>query len=203
MDSRFKPLPLTALEKGIGYCRPAPQMPPPITLMSPAISGMTDLREVTLLTVKMTTPVNSARERMIEGRVRMLLVTDAQGVVKGLITSRDLDSDRAKKIMEKAGLGEGDLNVADLMTLKGRIQALKLEDVEQASVGDIIMSIREAGRQHALVVGPGESGEQESVRGIYSLSALARQLGLDVGTAEAPTTFEGISEQLNQLLANA
>ena len=200
MESRFKPLELTALEKGIGYCRPASPSLPPVKLTDSARSGMTDLREVTLLTVKMTTPVTSARARMIEGRVRMLLVTDAEGIVKGLITSRDLDSERAQKIMSKAGLNEADLNVADVMTLKGKIQAMRLEDVENASIGDIILSIRDAGRQHALVVGPSESGDKGSVRGIFSLSSLARQLGLDVGTAEKPTTYEDISDQLNRLL---
>lgn len=201
MESRFKPLELTALASGIGYCRPAPPELAPIQLADPALSGMTDLREVTLLTVKMTTPVVSARARMIEGRVRMLLVTDADGIVKGLITSRDLGSDRAQKIMEKAGLKETDLNVADVMTLKGRIQALPLEAVEQASIGDVILTIREAGRQHALVVGPDEKTGKPSVRGIFSLSSLARQLGLDVGTAERPTTYEAIADQLEALMS--
>lgn len=199
MESRFNALELTALEKGIGYCRPTPQAPQPVTLVDPALSGMTDLRDITLLTVKMTTPLVNARARMIEGRVRMLLVTDAAGVVMGLITASDTDSDRANRIMEKAGLKEEDLNVADVMTLKGKIQALKIEDVEQASVGDIILTIKEAGRQHALVVGADEDGAT-AVRGIFSLSSLARQLGIDVGTAEKSTTYDDIADQLQGLL---
>lgn len=200
MESQFKPLELTSLEKGIGYCRPAPQVPVTITLNDPALSGMTDLREITLLTVKMTTPLVNARARMIEGRVRMLLVTDANGVVMGLITSRDIDSDRANKIMEKAGLSEEDLNVADVMTLKGRIQGVSLADVENANVGDIIVTIREAGRQHALVVGPDPVDGNETVRGIFSLSSLARQLGIEVGTEDKATTYEDIAEQLEGLV---
>lgn len=200
MESRFNPLELTALEKGIGYCRPTPQAPKPVTLVDPALSGMTDLREITLLTVKMTTPLVNARARMIEGRVRMLLVTDAEGIVMGLITARDTDSDRAEKIMEKAGLKEEDLNVADVMTLKGKIQAVTIEDVEKASIGDIILTIKKAGRQHALVVGKDEESGTNAVRGIFSLSSLARQLGIDVGTAQKSTTYDDIADQLQGLL---
>lgn len=200
MESQFTPLELTSLERGIGYCRPSPQTPRPVTLQDPALSGMTDLREITLLTVKMTTPLVNARARMIEGRVRMLLVTDADGIVMGLITARDTDSERAQKIMDKAGLKEEDLNVADVMTLKGKIQAVSLEDVEKASIGDMILTIKEAGRQHALVVGSDEDTGASAVRGIFSLSALARQLGIDVGAAEKSTTYEDIADQLQGLL---
>ena len=56
---------------------------------------------------------------------------------------------------------------------------MELEDVLRARVGDVIASLRLSGRQHALVI---ESMQAQPstrvVRGIFSLTQIARQLGL-------------------------
>ena len=120
----------------------------------------------------------------------MLLVRGTDGNVKGLITSRDISGERVDTIIQKTGATREDLMVCDVMTLKGRLDVLMMAEVERATVGDIIATLRQVDRQHAMVVDTHPESAKLAVRGIFSLSQIAVQLGLEIDPAENPTTFE-------------
>jgi CBS domain-containing protein len=64
--------------------------------------------------------------------------------------------------------------------------------VETARVGHVLETLRRAGRQHALVV----DGERR-VRGIFSISQIARQLGVALPAGgEVARTFSEIEAAL-------
>jgi hypothetical protein len=150
---------------------------------------MTDLSQVTLFTAELTTPLAKALETMVNRGVRMLLVRDSEGTVKGLITSRDIESSKTEKIRRKAGGRWEDLLVCDLMTLGGKVEVLLMDAVRKARVGDIIATLRKVNRQHAMVMETDPSSGRSAVRGIFSLSQIATQLGLDIDPSGGPTTF--------------
>jgi len=91
-------------------------------------------------------------------------------------------------VASERGLRRAELVVADIMVPAERVDAIALADVEAARVGHVLETLRRAGRQHALVV----DGEG-MVRGIFSLSQIARQLGVAVATGgEVARTFSEI-----------
>jgi hypothetical protein len=71
--------------------------------------------------------------------------------------------------------------VSEVMTPADLLEAMELKDVQQVRVGDIVETLKQTGRQHALVI---ESASADAasptltVRGIFSLTQIARQLGL-------------------------
>jgi hypothetical protein len=68
------------------------------------------------------------------------------------------------------------------------VEVIALADVEAARVGHALETLRRAGRQHALVV-----DREGMVRGIFSLSQIARQLGIALpGGGEVARTFSEI-----------
>ena len=190
MAHAFKPLTFHTLETSATYFRPTQELPEQVRETDPALDVMTDLTQVTLFTAELTTALDKALETMIKRGVRMLLVRDTDGHVKGLITSRDISGERVDTIMEKTGATREDLMVCDVMTLKGRLDVLMMAEVERATVGDIIETLRQVDRQHAMVVDTHPKSGQLAVRGIFSLSQIAVQLGLEIDPAENPTTFE-------------
>ena len=189
MEKNFKPLKFHHLDSSISYFRPRQELPDRIKLTSPAMDTMTDLRQVTAIMVSLTTPLDMALERMIKGGVRMLLVTDANGRIQGIITSRDIQGEKPLKILEKTGGTRRDLVVGDLMTLKNRLEVLMIGDVLRAKVGDIIATLKEVDRQHAIVVDTDPHTGELAVRGIFSLAQIGRQLGLEISPTQRATTF--------------
>lgn len=189
MEKNYKPLHFHHLESSVSYFRPRQDLPDRVKITSPAIDTMTDLRQITAVMVSLTTPLDMALERMIKGSVRMLLVTDADGKVQGLITSRDMQGEKPLKILEKTGGTRKDLVVGDLMTMKSKLEVLMMGDVLRATVGDIIATLKEVDRQHAIVVDSDPYTGELAVRGIFSLAQIGRQLGLEISPTQRATTF--------------
>jgi CBS-domain-containing membrane protein len=172
---------------GAGYARPEPPVAGALTLDSPALDAMTDLRKVTALTVERTNTLAAARERLNKLGVHMLLVTDAAGAVMGVVTQTDLDSGRPQKIAAKTGERPEELLVQDIMTLRGWIEVWRLAQVSDARVGQVVNGLRMAGRRHALVLDTAD-GSAGSICGIFSLTRLCDQLGLEIAPdAPMPT----------------
>ncbi|HRD65129.1 MAG TPA: CBS domain-containing protein [Candidatus Competibacter sp.] len=189
MPHTYQPLSFHHLESGVGYFRPKQQLPEHITEDNPAVHAMTDLSQVTAFTAELATPLGKALETMVKRGVRMLLVRDVDGQIVGLITSRDIEGNKPNRILAKAGGSWEDLLVADIMTLKPKLEVLLMEDVLNARVGDIIATLRQVNRQHAMVLDSDPDTGKPLVRGIFSLSQIGLLLGLDIDPAQQPTTY--------------
>jgi CBS domain-containing protein len=110
----------------------------------------------------------------------------------GVITATDILGERPMLAATARGLRRDELTVADIMTAADQVEVVNLEDVRASRVGHVVETLRRAGRQHALVV-DGES----KVRGIFSLSQTARQLGVALPAAgETALTFSQIEAAL-------
>jgi signal-transduction protein with cAMP-binding, CBS, and nucleotidyltransferase domain len=197
MPQTYQLLPFHHFENGAGYFRPRQQLPEHVTEDDPAISVMTDLSQVTAYTTELSTPITKALENMVKRGVRMLLVRDADGQIVGLLTSRDIEGDKPNRILAKAGGAWEDLLVADIMTLKPKLEVLLMDDVSKARVGDIIATLRHVNRQHAMVLDADSQTGNPAVRGIFSLSQIGLQLGLDIDPAHHPTTYAELEKARN------
>ena len=169
--------------------------PNPVTLDSPAVDVMTDLALVAAVTIEASASLVTANDYMIARGVRSLFVTAPNGRVLGLITAADLLGERPVRESHARGVGRNDLQVTDVMTPIHAVAAMKLEDVRAAKVGHIVASLTQAGRQHGLVAeirGPSEV----SIRGIFSASQIARQLGVPLHIPELARTFAEVEQAL-------
>lgn len=194
MSQDYQSLPFHRLDSGAGYFRPRQHLPEQVTIDDPALAVMTDLSQVTAYTTELTTPLYKAQETMIKRGVRLLLVRDADGHIVGLITSRDIEGERPARILAKAGGAWEDLLVADIMTLKPKLEVLLMTEVQKARVGNIIATLRQVNRQHAMVVDTDPDTRTLAVRGIFSLSQIGLQLGLDIDPALHPTTYADLEQ---------
>lgn len=188
MSKNYPALDFHSMPVGAGYSRPKQVFPGGLSPDSPASEAMTDLRKVTALTVERTNTLAATRERMKKLGVRMLLVTGSTGAVMGIVTVTDLDSGRPEKIAAKSGEQPEELLVQDIMTLRGRIEVLMSDDVDRANVGEILSSMREAGRRHALVIS--HDADDAEICGIFSLTRLCGQVGLSVQPGDPMETIE-------------
>ena len=68
---------------------------------------------------------------------------------------------------------------------------MSLADVLRSEVGHVVATLKACGRQHALVV-ESETGGVQTLRGIFSASQIARQMGIPLQTTEVVRTFAEI-----------
>jgi hypothetical protein len=208
MDREYHALPIRELGAGAGFRRPLQPQAGRVTLESPALEVMTDLSRVSPAIIRSQAPIEGANLFMISRGVRLLLVVDVLDVVLGVLTAADVLGEKALRVAVERGVKRGELTVADLMTSAELVEVIALPDVEGARVGHVLETLRRGGRQHALVVDhdavePRSALERPvqraMVRGIFSLSQVARQLGLALPqTGAVARTFAEIEAALGR-----
>jgi predicted transcriptional regulator len=160
---------------------------------------MTDLRKVLAATILASESIARATQVMIARRVRLLLVVNAAGLIEGLISARDTMGEKPVKILQdRRGATYEDLIVADLMIPRKSIDVLDIDVVLRAEVGAVIETLKQNGRQHALVLENDQVSGQEVVRGIFSATQIARQLGVPLPIFEVAQTFAEITTALEK-----
>lgn len=185
---------------GTRYALPARRKPPQVQIDSPATEVMTDLRVVTPVTISADASIDAANRLMIDRRVRALFVVDdATRHILGLVTATDVLGERPLQVVQQRGLRRNDLAVRDIMTVADKLEVLDLHDVARARVGDIVTTLQHAGRQHALAVDVAEGDDAGAITvcGIFSLTQIARQLGIPPGpTHDIAQTFAEIESAI-------
>ncbi len=193
---QFKPLLLSTLKIETGYYRPYFNTPNLINVTASALEVMTDLRYVPAATIQDNIDLDTATQKMIARGVRALLVTNEADDVIGILTARDLMGSRVDQLIN-TGKSVGDIRVHEIMTTQEQIETLSLNDVLHAHVGDIVETLKHSGRQHALVVESDPLTDKPCIRGIFSASQIARQLGIPTQGLLLSETFEQIDININ------
>jgi hypothetical protein len=78
------------------------------------------------------------------------------------------------------------------MTPATMLEAMSILEVAQMRVGHIVATLKSVGRKHLMV---SEDGGRR-VRGLFSASQVARQLGIEVQTFEVARSFADIEAAL-------
>jgi CBS domain containing-hemolysin-like protein len=120
--------------------------------------------------------------------VRLLLVVDEREEVLGVITATDILGERPMRVAVERGLRRDELTVGDIMIPAQQVEVIALAEVAAARVGHVLETLRRTGRQHVLVI-----ERERMVCGIFSLSQIARQLGVSLASGgEVARTFSEI-----------
>jgi len=194
MQQEFTPLSTQALSNVATFHQPAQALPEIVSMTSPATDVMTDLKKVMAVFIPAARNIDTAKQRMIKHGVRLLLVIDEQNNVTGLVTATDILGEKPMQFIQKSGGKREDILVKDIMTSREKLEVLCMDDVNSAKVGNIVATLKKSGRHHALVVD--RENDTQKVRGIFSLTQIARQLGIHIQTHEIARTFAEIQATL-------
>jgi CBS domain containing-hemolysin-like protein len=166
----------SSLESEVTYFRPTQDMPEKVSLNSPAIDVMTDLKKVTAMSISPCATLDEASQRMTSSNVHLLFVTNQFHHVMGIITSNDLVGEKMVKYLSQVGGKREEVMVRDLMTPQRNIEVLDMSELKRARVSDIVEVMKHMGRRHALVADRDFSGAQV-ICGVLSTVQIGAQLG--------------------------
>jgi signal-transduction protein with cAMP-binding, CBS, and nucleotidyltransferase domain len=189
-------LPTFRLEPGVSIAQTQPQAHVAVTLDAPALQVMTDLTLVKAATTHPSTSLRQAEQLMIYQGVRMLFVVSDMPALEGLITSTDLVGDRATSIVAERHGRHDELSVADVMTPLSMLDAVDLDSLRNACVGNAVATLKRLGRHHLLVLQAATALTPLRVRGVISRAQIERQLGAPVDVTPIASSFSEIERAL-------
>lgn len=152
-----------------------PDMANNITLDSPALSVMTDFKYHEPLVAGSHDRACDIEQSMLQAHVRMKLVVNKDNEFLGLVSLDDLNAQEILKRVAK-GAHREELSAGDFMRPKDSLRALDYHELRQATVRDVVQTLKDNEYQHYLVV----DRKEHKIRGVISASDLARKLRLDI-----------------------
>jgi CBS-domain-containing membrane protein len=191
----YSALPVLPKIGAVRVCRPE-QGQPSVSQDSSALLVMTDLKRVAAAVISPQDTMDHAHAFMMQRGVRMLLVLGERQVIAGIITTNDVLGEKPVAVAEERRIRRAEILVADVMTPADRLEAFDMHVVQSARVGQVVASLQQAGRHHALVVQTAADGTRE-VRGLFSLSQIARQLGIALQLPSQARSFAEMEAALS------
>ncbi len=191
---KYEPLPALKLTDSARVYQPA--KPKQVTLNSPAFKVMTDLRHISAAVIESNVAIEFANIYMIHRGVRLLFVLNQNGILEGIITATDILGEKPLRFTQERQVKHSEILVSDIMTPFDKLEAIPLEEIVRAKVGNVIASLRESGRQHNLVTENSIDGLL-TICGIFSLTQIEKQLGKTIPISEVAKTFSEIETSLS------
>ena len=153
-----------------------------VSLHSPAMAVFTDFKQHKPHVIDEMAPATKLEKIMMQAHVKMMLVVDHQGTFIGIVTADDIDD---QKIMQKvsAGMDRDSLKTSDFMRSKTSLMAFDFDELTRSSVGDIVETLKNNQHHHCLVL----DRHSHEVRGVISVSDIARQLQLPIDISLRPS----------------
>ena len=186
----YSALSLVRMPAGARVAEPAP--PERVSLDDPAFAVMTDLRVVRAATTTPGELMSGAHAQMIQRRLRLLFVLERDSGIVGVVTTTDILGEKPLRFAQSHGVLHSEIQVSDIMTPASMLEAIPFQEVAQMRVGHIVATHKAVRRQHLMVVE--DNGRR--VRGLFSLSQVARQLGIQLQTTQVAQTFADIEAAL-------
>lgn len=194
MERHYDPIPSQAIRPGTVVPQPPAPQATSVTREDSALAVMTDLTRVPAVLVDPDVDIEAGLRIMVRRGVRSLLVVNVDNEIVGLISAPDLLGEKPLQHLREHGGRRADVRIYELMTPIAELEVLPLSSVAQARVGNVLATLEQSGRQHALVVE--ESAGHALVRGIFSATQIDRQLGRTVAAGPVANTFAGIEAAL-------
>ncbi|WP_299199638.1 CBS domain-containing protein [uncultured Amphritea sp.] len=169
----------------------------PISLRSPASEVMTDFSRVLPVTVTEGVAVDDALERMKTQHVRMLFVITLAGKFVGVISAQDIAGSKVIVYMQNHGVSRDEVSVGHIMLHKQYLRSLTYDQIRHSRIGDIMLTLKNSGDQHLLVVDQTELGIRR-IRGIISASDISRKLKVGFDIMYEAKSFAEIEKIITQ-----
>lgn len=172
----MKKLPLYTAPTVAELSHPAQQ--PDISEDSPALTVFTDFHRVNPLVVDATLSAMEVEELMLKSHVRLKFVVDRNRHFLGVVSLDDLNR---QAMMQKLteGYDRDSLSVKEFMQPRDQLKAFSCDDLSNATIRDVIATLKDSGQQHCLVI----DRQSNDIRGIISASDIARKLRLPINIA--------------------
>ncbi len=174
MDKNYEPLSNIDIPEGIS-CQQVAKLPEIIHIDDPAIDAMIDFKQVRALTVQDNVPIRFARLEIQASGAHILIVINETEEVVGVISSEDILGEKPIKISEEKFIKRENITVQMLMLPRQKILAVDFEQVKTVKVANIIQTMKDFHQHHMLVLARNDS-EKATIRGLFSLSSISRQL---------------------------
>jgi len=177
--SKFDSLETTKLDADSTFLHPT-HLPEVVHMDDPALDVMIDFKQIRPATIGPNEPIDDALNEMKLKGVHLLLVTNRNQNVLGLISTEDILGEIPILLTTQKRIPRADILVKMVMIPQKDIIALDIETLRNVKVGNIVNTLQTNNSHYALVVRQNEQEKTQFVRGLFSSSQISKQLHMAI-----------------------
>ncbi|AWL10761.1 hypothetical protein HMF8227_00253 [Saliniradius amylolyticus] len=123
-----------------------------ISLSSPALDAVTRLSSQSPYLLSQRLTVDEALQVIQHTGLSSRIVVNDLGDFVGIVSKLDLLGRKVLMVATRQQISRHDVTVADVMTRRDQLHAVSFTTLREATVGDVLATMRDEGDQHLLVV---------------------------------------------------
>jgi CBS domain containing-hemolysin-like protein len=154
-----------------------------LTLQTSALTIFTDFKQHQPQVIEGDTPAFRTRYLMRKSHSQLKLVIDRSEELIGIISLKELNEQNFM-LQQAKGISRDDIQVRDLMVPRMAIKALNYQQLQNATIGDVIETLKQNRQQYCLVL----DVDQRQIRGIISAADIAMRLHIPL-EIDQPDSF--------------
>ena len=154
-----------------------------VSVTSSAMAVFTDFKQYMPHVIDENAPATRVEKIMRQSHVRMMLVVDANNAFTGIVTSQDVSEQHIVQKIAELKVPRDGLVVRDFMQAKTSLMSFDFTELTKSSVWDVVETLRDYGQHHCLVL----DRDSHEVRGVISVSDIARELRAPLDVQDKPT----------------
>lgn len=147
------------------------ELPELVHMHDPATMVFIDFTLIKPEIIKANTHIDVAIAKLLASGVCLLLVTDDEGAVEGILTWDECYGDAPIRLTQSSHIDHSKIQAGMVMTPLQDIKVLEWSHMKDARIGHIVSTLHHLECQHLLVV------QQHKVRGVFAASQIAKQIG--------------------------
>lgn len=177
MPIKYEKIPASKL--AYATCIEPIRMPEILHLDDNAFDGMFDFTALLPATLKETDTLSQAIEALKATRQHLILITDADKHVIGILRSEDIQGQRPYQIMKEKNIQRGLIPIKHLMVPADAVLAFDYDQLTGSKIGNVVVTMH-AHKKHYAIVQEKIKDNRYCIRGLFSISHLSQALGADV-----------------------
>ncbi|GGD63335.1 CBS domain-containing protein [Lacimicrobium alkaliphilum] len=160
---------------------------PVLDLQSPVSSLLNTFCGASPLIVDKYAGIDDVVFRMQKNQSKYALVSQNHSGIIGLISYADLCSRKVLITCECKGLRRTELNAEDMMIPREKLQGIRYQELESATVGELLHTMQQLNQEFAMVV-----DEQDQLCGVICIREILRAMKIPQNTNITAHSFRDI-----------
>lgn len=167
-------------------------LPELVHLDDPAICVMRDFNQNRPNITNEHVSMDEALNEMKMTGCHLLLVTNDDNNLLGLISTEDLLGEKPIKLMNHNRIDRSHIKVKMIMTPISEIELICYESIQRARVGNVVATMKKNNSHYAFIIENHDGESHPTIRGLFNTTQISKQLHSEVAANIAQA--QGVSE---------
>ena len=194
--AKYETLPTVQVHADKAKLASLSSLPELVHLDDPALAVMVDFNIFPVGTIDLNESIDHALNKMKVDGVHLLLVSDSQDCIVGVVSTEDILGEKPITIIQNRRIERHQITVSMIMTPSSGLIAFEIDAIQAVKVGHIVNTLKSYQQHYALVIKTSTDSDNQIIRGLFNTSQISKQLHMDIASSSSTSSISDLKKHL-------